>query len=206
MRRREVIGLLGGAAVLWPRTVWSQPPAMPVIGFLNSASAAAWAPFVAAFRKGLSETGYVEGRDVQIEYRWADEQYERLPALAADLVRRQVNVIAANHVSAEAAKKATSVIPVVFTTAVDPVQLGLVISLSRPGGKITGVTTLNEELMPKRLELLRELSPAASSIAFLVNPTNIPMRRLCRETRGQQPTGSVCNFIFCREARKPTWK
>jgi putative ABC transport system substrate-binding protein len=183
LKRREFISLLGGAAIAWPLAARAQQRPAAVIGFLNSASPEPWAPFVAAFRQGLSETGYVEGRNVVIEYRWADEQYDRLPALAADLVRRQVTVIAANQVSAEVAKTASSKIPVVFTTGVDPVQLGLVASLNRPGGNLTGVTTLNEELVPKRLELLRELAPMASSIALLVNPTNPSAGTLSRDAQ-----------------------
>ncbi len=170
--RRELIALMGAAAAAWPLRVRAQQQRMPVVGFLNSASAESWTPFLAAFLQGLKEAGYVDGRNVAIEYRWAEEHYDRLPSLAADLIRRQVAVIAANHVAAEAAKKATNTIPIVFTTGVDPVQLGLVASLSRPGGNVTGVTTLNEELLPKRLQLLREVAPSASSVVLLVNPSN----------------------------------
>jgi putative tryptophan/tyrosine transport system substrate-binding protein len=160
---------------------------MPVIGFLSSGSPGPFAPFVAAFRQGLSETGYVEGQTVAIEYRWAEGSYDRLPALAADLVGGKVDVIAASGgpLPALAAKSATSTIPIVFSSGVDPVERGLVASLARPGGNLTGFTIISLELMPKRLELLSELVPQASVFALLVNPNNAgtePMVRHVQET------------------------
>ena len=145
----------------------------PVIGLLGSATAREWAPSVAAFLRGLSEAGFAEGRDVAIEYRWAENQYDRLPSLAAELIQRQVSVIAAlTTPSVIAAKAATTTIPIVFTTIADPVQIGLVASLNRPGGNLTGVTFLNVEIVPKMLELLHEVVPTATAMAALVNPAN----------------------------------
>ena len=173
MRRREFAMLVVGAAILRPRVSRAQQATIPVIGFLDSSSPAALGPFAAAFRKGLEEVGFVEGRNVRIEYRWADGRYERLPGLAAELVRMPVAVLAATGVTAAlAAKASTTTIPIVFHTGGDPVKIGLVASLARPGGNVTGVVSLNKILVPKQLELLRELAPKADVIAFLVNPNN----------------------------------
>jgi putative tryptophan/tyrosine transport system substrate-binding protein len=174
VRRREFMGLLGGAAVAWPISARAQQSAIAVIGYLGSESPDAFAGRLRAFRQGLSETGYVEGKNVAIEYRWAENQHDRFPPLLADLVRREVTVIVAvtGTPPALAAKAATTTIPIVFVTAGDPVVLGLVASLNRPGGNLTGIATLTVELGPKQLEMLRELVPTATIIALLVNPTN----------------------------------
>ena len=173
MRRRHFITLLGGTAVAWPLDVRAQLPARPVVGFLNAASAQGYAPFVTAFLSGLSEAGYVDSRNVTIEYRWAEDQNDRLPALAADLVRLPVTIIAATTTPAAlAARAATTTIPIVFETGADPVELGLVASFNRPGGNVTGVTQNNVDVAPKRLELMHELFPAARVIGLLVNPRN----------------------------------
>ena len=174
MRRRELIFLLGGAAISLPFAAHAQQKAMPVIGYLGTGSPSPGAANVAAFRDGLSETGYVEEKNVAIEYRWAENHYDRLPVLATDLVDRKVDVIVTSggNPSALAAKSATATIPIVFASVGDPVRMGLIASLARPGGNVTGFSALDVELIPKQLELLSELVPQATVIAFLVNPNN----------------------------------
>jgi putative ABC transport system substrate-binding protein len=172
VKRREFIGLVGGAAA-WPVVARAQQSTMPVVGFLNSASPQTYAKPLSAFLKGLGEFGFVDGRNVVIEYRWAENRIDRLQEMVADLVHRQVAVIAATSTPAAlAAKAATSIIPIVFETGADPVQLGLVASLNRPGGNITGVTQMTQEVLPKLLEMLHELLPAARVMALLLNPTD----------------------------------
>jgi putative tryptophan/tyrosine transport system substrate-binding protein len=173
MKRREFIGGLGSAAA-WPLAARAQRATAPLIGYLGAGTAESTREVLAAFHRGLSETGYVEGRNLVVEYRWAEHHYERLPALAADLVSEQVSVIVAlqNTASSLAARAATSTIPIVFSMGNDPVQIGLVTSINRPGGNVTGISNFIDVVAAKRLELLHELVPAATSIAYLVNPTN----------------------------------
>jgi ABC-type uncharacterized transport system substrate-binding protein len=216
LRRRDFITLLGGAAAAWPLAARAQQTAMPVIGFLGSSSAADRARLVTAFRQGVRETGYVEGQNVAIEYRWAQDQYDRLPDLAADLVRRQVAVIAAHDSpSAIVAKAATTTIPIVFASGGDPVKLGLVASLNRPGGNVTGITFIVAELGAKQLGLLHELQPGAVRVAVLVDP-NYPLtesfvsdiRAAASSIRKQievleAPTGRDIDAVFASLAQKP---
>jgi putative ABC transport system substrate-binding protein len=183
VRRREFITLVGGTAAAWPGLARGQQPTIPVIGFLNSASRNLYASSLRAFRKGLAELDYIEDRTVEIDYRWADGRYELLPVMAVELVRRPVDVIFANGPAILSAKAATNKIPVVFSTGFDPIKLGLVASLNRPGGNLTGVSILNSELGPKRLELLRELIPQAIVFGLLVNSDNPNAEPLAQSLR-----------------------
>ena len=216
MRRREFIALLSGAAAAWPIAARAQQPTMPVIGFLRSTSLSDATYLVTAFRQGLKEAGFVEGQNVAIEYRWAEGQYDRLPALVADLIDRKAAAIAANSPSALAAKTATTTIPIVFTTGDDPVNLGLVTSLNRPTGNVTGVTYFAGAVVAKQLELLHELLPQATAISMLVNPnypgTSFQLRDVqeVASTLGHPmhvlnaSTGSEINTAFATIAQQRT--
>jgi len=200
MKRREFITVVGGTIVTWPLAARAQQ--VPVIGALYSVSAADWTDNIANLRRGLSEAGFIEGRNVAIEFRWAEGQFDRLPAMATDLISRKVTVIVAGGsvVSVRAAIAATQSIPIVFTTATDPVATGLVSSLSRPGGNVTGITLLAGQLVPKLLELLREVLPAATTIAMLVNPNNPMLTQVDIEGGGAAATRFRLKMIVVRAA------
>jgi putative tryptophan/tyrosine transport system substrate-binding protein len=202
MRRRDFVKVIGGAAAAWPLAASAQESTKPVVGFLNSASADGYAPMAAAFRRGLEEAGYAAGQNVTIEYRWADNQYERLPALAADLVNHRVNVIFANSPSIRAALAATKTIPIIFNSGDDPVRLGFVSSLNRPGGNATGVAIFSGELAAKRLELLRELIPGSKTIAVLINVDFGPSARFQADVEAAGRTLGVATPIL--PASKPS--
>jgi len=204
MRRRAFITLLGGATVAWPLAARAQQTGMPVVGYLDASSPGASAPRVAIFRRGLAEAGYVEGRNVAIEYRWAEGRYDRLPEMAAELVRREVAVIVASTIpAAVAAKAATATISIVFYVAGDPVKLGLVASLSRPGGNATGVNNFAAELGAKHLGLLRELLPTARRIGLLVNPTNPNVEGATKDvTAAALATGVEIDVVRASDSRE----
>ena len=203
MRRREFITLAGGAAAAWPATARAQQPAMPVIGFLHSTSAGTNLHLLRGFHRGLMDTGYVEGENVSIVYRWSEGQFDRLPELAAELVHRQITVIVAfgGPASVSAAKAATTTIPIVFIINDDPVRLGWVVSLARPGGNLTGINFLNAELVAKRLDLLRQLVPTATRLAVLVNPNtgNATVKDVERAARAMGLQMHILNASTTRE-------
>src|SRR5215204_1175326 len=201
MRRREFIGGLSVAGMASPLAARAQQPTLPVIGFLHSASPAGYAEFVTAFQQGLAEVGFAEGRNVATEYRWADGAYDRLPALAAELARLQPTVIFANNPGALHVKAATTTIPIVFTAGFDPIELGLVTNLKQPGGNITGVSILNVELGPKRLEFLHELVVGAV-MALLVNPTNPNVPSQTREVQAAAQRLGPVVLLVCSEGRR----
>jgi putative ABC transport system substrate-binding protein len=206
--RRQFITLLGGAVAAWPLAARAQQAAMPVVGFLGGESLDLWANYVRAFQQGLRDTDYIEGQNVAIEYRWAEGHTDRLPALAFELVRRQVTVIVApgSTPAALAAKAATATIPIVFVIGPDPVGLGLVASLARPGGNVTGVVTLNVEIAQKRLELLHELFPAATSFGLVVNPTNPALAEPVSKDVEMAALCSGSRFMSCMRAAMRSWR
>ena len=205
MRRREFISLIGGAVAAWPFAARAQQPAMPVVGFLSGRSLASDAHLVAAFRQGLNETGYVEGRNVKIEFYWAEAQFDRLRVMAADLVGRQVAAIFAGGMDTDirGVRAVITTTPTVFATGGDPVGLGLVASLNRPGGNATAVTVIAAELMPKRLELLRELVTSATFVAVLVNPNDANAASYTRDAEVAARTSGF-RSASCMPAPKPT--
>jgi putative ABC transport system substrate-binding protein len=198
MRRRNFISLVGGLAVAWPIAAGAQQSAMPVVGFIDVGSPADSGAHVASFRQGLNDMGYFEGRNILIEYRWAEGRHDRYPELAADLIRQKVNVIAtgANSSASLAVKAATSTIPIVFGVGEDPVKLGLVASLARPGGNATGINFFAAELTAKRLGLLREMVPGAARLAFLVNPANVTAESTVKDLEAAAPAFGVQIQIF----------